>query len=217
MKKALSSAALVAAFLAPAAQAQSFLEVVNATSAGRTNGSSQILGGPVDYAVGRLRLTLDPRQLRGATISYAYESKDLGTGVRNQFFGPGGFSMIDSNAAFNTMVTAPVLTGLLDFSFHTLGELSGAANGRNYAWNDSNFGVSLDRGGLSGKLLFEDGAFGSGGMDYDDMVVRFQLNVSPVPEASSILMLAAGAAVLSLSQLRRLRRKGRPSDAPHTA
>jgi hypothetical protein len=207
MKHVLSAVGLAAALLAPAAHAQSFLEVVNATASGRTNGSSQIVGNPVDYAVGRLRLTLDPRQAATATITYLYESAEHGVGVHNQFWGPGGYSLIDSAAPLNTAITTPVVSGLLDFAFLTVGELNMVSNRSNYAWNPSHFGIALDANGLGGRLLFEDGAFGSGGMDYDDMVIRFNLNVAPVPEASSIAMLGAGGLVLLLAGRARRRRQ----------
>jgi hypothetical protein len=151
-----------------------------------------------------LRLTLDPGQR--AFISYTFEGAEAAQ--RNQFFGPGGASMIDSRASLGTTLTTQADAGLLDIAFQSAGR--GESNNRNnYAWNDANVGIVLDKGGLSGRLLFEDGRSRLGSdYDYDDMVIRFNCTVAPVPEASSVLMLTAGIGVFALSLRRRRKSEG---------
>ena len=190
----------------PAAKAESFLEVIGGTSARNTTGANQIVGSGVNFTVGKLRLTLDPGQR--AFISYTFEGAEAAQ--RNQFFGPGGASMIDSRASLGTALTTQADAGLLDIAFQSAGR--GESNNRNnYAWNDANVGIVLDKGGLSGRLLFEDGRSRLGSdYDYDDMVIRFNCTVAPVPEASSVLMLTAGIGVFALS-LRRRRKSEGPS------
>jgi hypothetical protein len=198
MKHVLSTLGLLVALASPTVNAQSFFDVVNVSASGRTNGSSNFVSGvgSLDYVVGRLRLNLEPQAQ--ARITYSFENAEAGRGVNNLFFGPSSQSMIGSGAARNTLLTTTVGGGLLDFGFQTAGRSSVVSNSSNYAWNASRVGISLDDDGRSGRLLFEDAAFGSGGMDYDDMVVRFQLNVAPVPEASSLVMLGAGIGLLAL-------------------
>ena len=194
MKLRLLALGLALAVILPVARAESFLEVVGGSSARTTTGASQIVGIGVNFTVGKLRLTLDPGQR--AFISYTFEGSEAAQ--RNQFFGPGGASMIDSRAGLGTTLTTQADAGLLDFAFQSAGR-GESSNRNNYAWNDANVGVLLDKGGLSGRLLFEDGRSRLGSdYDYDDVVIRFNCTVAPVPEASSVLMLAAGFGVLAL-------------------
>ena len=183
----------------PAARAESFLEIVGGTSARTTTGATQVVGAGVAFTVGKLRLTLDPGQ--SAFISYTFEGADAAQ--RNQFFGPGGASMIDSRAGAGTTLITRADAGLLDISFKSAGG-SDANIRSNYGWNDANVGIVLDQGGRSGRLLFEDGRGRLGSdFDYDDMVVRFNVNVAPIPEASSFALVAAGLGVLGVLLRRR--------------
>jgi hypothetical protein len=217
MKPGLAALGLAAVLASPGAHAQSFLDVINVSASGRTNGSSNFVSGvgSLDYVVGRLRLNLDTG-LR-ATMSYSYESAEpfVSGSLRSMFLGPGGLSMMVSGAASGTTISTAVESGLLDFGFPSVfrpltsqvflrGQGSIISNGSNYAWNSGRVGISLNADGRSGRLLFESGSFGGGdGVDYDDMVVRFNLHVSPVPEAGSMLMLGAGLGVLALAARRR--------------
>lgn len=199
MKLRLLALGLALAAVLPSVKAQTFLEVVNGTSARVTTGSTQVVGSGVNFAVGKLRLTLEPAQR--AFISYTFEGAE--SPLRDQFFGPGGSSMIDNLASVGTVLTTRLDAGLLDFSFKSAGGLA-TSNSNNYAWNDANVGVVLDANRLSGRLLFEDGRSRLGSdFDYDDMVVRFNVNVVPVPEASSVAMLLAGGGLLALIRRRR--------------
>jgi hypothetical protein len=206
MKLRLLALGLALAALLPAAKAESFLEVVGGTSARSTTGATQIVGSGTNFTVGKLRLTLDAGQR--AFISYTFEGSEAAQ--RNQFFGPGGASMIDSRASYGTSLTTRADAGLLDIAFKSDGRAE-SSNRNNYAWNDANVGIVLDKGGLSGRLLFEDGRSRLGSdYDYDDMVIRFNCTIAPVPEASSVVMLAAGFGVLAFG-LRRRRGAARPA------
>ena len=199
MKLRLLVLGLALAAMLPAAKAESFLEVIGGTSARNTTGANQVVGSGLNFTVGKLRLTLDPGQR--AFISYTFEGSEAAQ--RNQFFGPGGASMIDSRASLGTTLTTRADAGLLDIAFQSTGRAE-SSNRNNYAWNDANVGIVLDEGGLSGRLLFEDGRSRLGSdYDYDDMVIRFNCTVAPVPEASSVLMLAAGFGVFGLTLRRR--------------
>lgn len=204
MKLRLLIVSLALATLVPVAKAASFLEVVNGTAARSTTGATQVVGSGLDFVVGKLRLSLDAGQQ--AFISYTFEGAEAAQ--RNQFFGPGGSSMIDSLALVGTMITTRVDAGLLDVSFQSFGAgptgNRSTSNANNYGWNDANVGIVLDRGGLSGRMLFEDGRGRLGSdFDYDDMVIRFKVNVSPVPEASSVAMLVAGFGLMAWVHRRR--------------
>jgi PEP-CTERM motif len=204
MKLRLLIVSLALASLVPATKAASFLEVVNGSAARSTTGATQIVGSGLDFTVGKLRLSLDAGQQ--AFISYSFEGAEAAQ--RNQFFGPGGSSMIDSLASVGTMITTRIDAGLLDVSFQSVGATAAGnrstSNAHNYGWNDANVGIVLDRSGLSGRLLFEDGRGRLGSdYDYDDMVIKFSVNVSPVPEASSAAMLFAGFGLMAWMQRRR--------------
>jgi hypothetical protein len=202
MKLRLLALGIVLASTLPSAKAQSFLEIVNGTSARTTTAATQVVGRGLDFAVGKLRLTLAPGQR--AFISYTFEGAE--SSLRDQFFGPGGSSMIDNLASVGTLLTTRVDAGLLDFSFQSAGGTA-VSNRDNYAWNDANIGVLLDSNRLSGRLLFEDGRSRLGSdYDYDDMVVRFNVNISPVPEASSVAMLLAGFGLIALVRRRQRNR-----------
>lgn len=203
MKLRLLALGLALAAALPSVKAQTFLEVVNGTSARTTTASTQVVGSGVNFAVGKLRLSLDAGQR--AFITYTFEGAE--SSLRDQFFGPGGSSMLDNLASAGTLLTTRVDGGLLDFGFKSAGG-SLTSNSSNYAWNDANIGVVLDSSRLSGRLLFEDGRSRLGSdYDYDDMVVRFNVNVVPVPEASSTAMLLAGGGLLVLLQRRRQRNR----------
>ena len=203
MTPRLLALALVLAAALPSARAESFLEVVNGTAARTSTGANQVLGSGIGFIVGKLRLSLDAGQR--AFITYSFEGAE--SALRDQFFGPSGSSMVDNQASVGTLITTRVAPGLLDYSFQSPGGAGGAAsNGSNYAWNDASIGIVLDANRLSGRLLFEDGRGRLGpDYDFDDMVVNFKVSVMPVPEASSVAMLLAGAGVLALWGRRRAR------------
>lgn len=197
----------MAAVLPSAACAQSFLEIVNGTAARTTTGSNQVVGSGVGYVVGQLRLRLAAEQR--AFISYSFEGAE--SQLRDQFFGSGESSMIDSLALDGTTLTTRITSGLLDFRFLSPAG-TGASNRNNYVWNDANIGIVLDSDRLSGRLMFEDGHGRLGSdWDYDDMVVRFNVSVMAVPEASSIAMMLAGFGLVGLAARRRksVQRSGR--------
>jgi hypothetical protein len=201
MKLRLLALALALAGALPTARAASFLEVVSGSASRTTTASTQGVGSGVGFTVGKLRLTLDAGQR--AFITYTFEGAEANQ--RNQFFGPGGASMIDSSAAVGTLLTTSVGPGLLDFAFQTVGHKATAARD-NYGWNDANIGLVLASDRLSGRLMFEDGRGRLGSdFDYDDMVVNFKVSVAPVPEAGGVLLMGAGIGVLALA-LRRRRR-----------
>lgn len=181
-----------------AVQAQSFLEVINASALRTTSASTQIVGAGVNLVVGQLRLRVEEGQR--AFITYTFEGAEANG--RNQFFGPGESSMVDSLAAIGTLITTPVSSGLLDFGFRGVGLAGLTSNANNFGWNASQFGIVLDAGRLSGRLLFEDGRLRPD-FDYDDFVVRFDVHVVPVPEPGSIALLMAGLGVLGLARHRR--------------
>lgn len=189
----------VALFLtATGARAQSFLELAHATALRTTTGATQFAAVGTQLVVAQLRLRLDEGQR--AFITYTVEGSD--STLRGQFFGPGGSSMIDSFAASGTLITAPALEGLLDYSFRSVGSNLLVQNGSNFGWNPGQFGVILDAGLLSGRLMFEDGRLRPD-FDYDDLVIRFQVNVVPVPEAGTVVMMLAGLGVLGFFGMRR--------------
>lgn len=176
----------------PAARADSFLELVGGSASRTTTASTQIVGSGIDFTVGKLRLTLDPGQR--AFITYTFEGAE--SAQRNQFFGPGGASMIDSTASAGTLLTTRVDPGLLDFAFQSSGRQA-MGNRDNYGWNAANVGVVLAKDRMSGRLMFEDGRGRLGSdLDYDDMVVDFKVCVTPVPEAGMVLLMTAGFGVL---------------------
>lgn len=179
----------------PSARADSFLEVVNGSASRTTTASTQGLGSGTAFTVGKLRLTLDAGQR--AFITYTFDGAEAAQ--RNQFFGPGGASMIDSSAVAGTLLTTRVDPGLLDFAFQSTGR-SATTNRDNFGWNAANVGVVLASDRLSGRLMFEDGRGRLGSdLDYDDMVVSFKINVAPVPEAGTVLLMTAGLGVLALA------------------
>jgi hypothetical protein len=205
MKRLLALGAVAAICCVPAhAQSQTFLEVIQSSAQRSTTGSNQISGPGVEFIVGRLRLNLGTAA--NAFVTYTVEgSADAFN--RTQFFGPGGSSMLDSRAGAGAQITAPLAAGgILDFSFASVGANTVIANASNAFWNRSNFGIALDPSGLSGRLLFEDGRSIRPDYDYDDLVIRFDIQVAPVPEPGSVLLLLAGGATLGFM----LRARRRP-------
>ena len=190
------------------ARAESFLEVVNASAQRSTGMQTQGMAPGASYTVGSLRLNLDEGQR--AFISYTYmgaESPD-----RHRFYGPDMASMIDSAAARGTQITTSIRAGLLDFSFAGVDATAAGLTSvlGNRAWNASSIGIVLDATGRSGWLLFEDGRGVRGpDLDYDDMVMKFDLHVAPVPEPGTTALMAAGLGALAV--LRRRRRAGHPA------
>ena len=88
----LCASSLLVAFTA---RAESFLEVVHASALRTTTSATQFVDAGTDLVVAQLRLRLDTG--RRAFISYTFEGSESPT--LEQFFGPGGSSMLDSGAA----------------------------------------------------------------------------------------------------------------------
>lgn len=199
MKFRLLALGLALASQWPSAHAESFLEVVGASAQRSTLASTAILDAGTDLLVGGLRLNLDPGQ--AAFISYTYMGQE--STRAHQFLGPDAMSLIDSRASLGTRITTRVSSGLLDFGFGSGGrvESSGVSN---HAWRDNHIGIVLDTGRRSGWLLLEDGQGLRGpDLDYDDMVMRFELNVAPVPEPGTTALMFGGLALLGAALGRR--------------
>lgn len=204
MKLRLLALGIAAAAALPAAKAETFIDIVNGTALGTTTAATSVLGGNVDYVVGRLRLNTDAGQ--SAFITYELQGAD--TPDANRFYGPGLASMLDTRAGVGTAITTRVSAGLLDFSFGAANSLDVVGNGVNASWNTAHIGIVLADDRRSGWLMFEDGRGRRGGdFDHDDMVVRFSVQVSPVPEPGTYALMASGLGVLGLAM--RSRRRAR--------
>lgn len=203
MKYRLLALGLALASQWPMAKAASFLEVVNGTAQRSTTAGTAIVGPGADVIVGSLRLNLDAGQR--ASITYTYLGGDGDQPLR--FQGPGAWTQIDSRAAHGTLLTTQVAAGLLDFGFADPGGRTRGSTA-NYGWNASHVGIVLEHGGRSGWLMFEDGRGLRGpDLDYDDMVMRFELNVAPVPEPGVAALMAAGLGLLGAVGAARARRR----------
>jgi hypothetical protein len=146
MKLRLLALALAAIAALPAAKATTFAEVVNASAVGVTTTSNQVLGGNVDFVVGRLRLNVEAGQ--HAFVTYTFLGAESADAMR--FYGPAGASMLDTRANVGTLLTTAVSGGLLDFGFVGADGLGSTGNGTNSAWNASNVGIVLADGGVRG-------------------------------------------------------------------
>lgn len=187
---------------ASAGWAQSFLEVINATEMRTTTASNRVMGAGTTFVVGRLRSVLDLQPQQQAFVSFALVG---GSASGPDFFSAAGSRLTSASPIGTSFELGLAGAGLLDFGF---GRGTGSVlvgNAGNASWLDANFGIVLAADRRSGFLLFEDARLGSD-FDYDDLVVRFQLRLSPVapvPEPSTLLLAVAGLAVLVLSRRRR--------------
>lgn len=181
---------------APPAQALSFFDVVNSTGSGTTSAHTDIVGPGLNFSVGQLRVNLDLNPGENAFITYTYLGREAA--YRNQFLAADGSVQIDVRAPTGTSAIIPLMgSGLLDFGFRAnMGPT--VLNGSNAMGVFPQFGVVLNSDRLGGLLLLDDGGAGPD-RDFDDMVVSFGVNVRPVPEASTWLLLSAGLLALGLT------------------
>lgn len=189
-----------------AAQAQaadSFLEIINASGSRVSTGSNRVLGAGQAMVIGSLRSVIDASQQASITYSLVGASTPV-----IDHFQAGGYTMLSNGGGQGTITTA-ASSGLLDLAFGlNPTAVPWVSNAGNFDGTGANFGVVLHADRQSGYLLFEDALLGAD-YDYDDMVVRFKLNVSttaPVPEPSSVVLSLAGLGLLAGLARRRQRR-----------
>lgn len=186
------------------AGATSFFEVVNRTGSGTTSSATQVVGAGIGFVIGSLQLNLTLNPGDRAFISFIFEGKEAA--FRNRFFAADQSVLIDNHAPVGSRLALPLTGGgVLDFGFraNTGGPI--VMNADNNAARAELFGIVLDTDRRSGRLLFDDGG-AARDSDFDDMVMRFELSVIPVPEPATWLMLLAGLGTIALMRRQRMRR-----------
>jgi hypothetical protein len=189
---------------AQAQAADSFMEIINASGTRTTTAANKVLGAGQSMVIGSLRSVIDASQ----TAELQFDWVGGSTPVADYFT---AFSRtLLSTGSGLTATGAAVDSGLVDLAFgRNVGAAPVVTNASNFDGIKANFGVVLNADRQSGYLLFEDARLGSD-YDYDDMVLRFKLNVSttaPVPEPSSVLLSLAGLGLLG-GVVRRRQRRG---------
>lgn len=195
---------------AAGAQAETFLEIINASQT-RTvlaPGEGSTLQ-PQDAVVGRLRYVVDVRPGESAFMTFTVLGgprlpSDPSFGLTQGTPNLGG-------TVFSQQVTAG---GLANFSF-TRADGAAIGNFNNASWQDMNFAVVLNPDRMSGRLLLEDALLGSD-FDYNDLTVRFQMRVAPVPEPSTYALALAGLGLVGWSTRRSRRRLNDADGAANT-
>jgi hypothetical protein len=203
MKSLMKSAALSVAILSgtSAAQAASFLEIVDRSGSAVTSASHDVFGAGVAFDIGKLRINLDANRMAYVTFSFIGAE----SGWVNAFFGAGQRSGFDGSPpkGANVFFSDGYSTSrLLDFAFQS--ERSGPLmnNSGNAATLGANFGIILNQDRMSGSLIFDDGGAGPD-RDYDDMVVNFRVAMQPVPEPTVAALMLGGLGILGLVARRR--------------
>jgi PEP-CTERM motif len=176
---------------------ESFFEVVQASSMNVTTARNSVLGAGQQFLVGQLQMNLGKDAAR-ADVRFSVLGSESSSLV--SLILKGGATSISNRAAAGNSITDSFAAGLVDFSFAS--PTGAVRNGFNSAFNTDHYGIALDSTGLSGVLLFNNGAAVSQ-FDYDDLVVRFSATVVPVPEAGTLTLMAAGLGVLGLVARRR--------------
>jgi PEP-CTERM motif len=184
---------------ATAAKADSFLEIINGTERRSafvsTTGPAQFQ----DFVIGRLRYVVDaiPGQATYMTFTVLGSSAP-GSASMPSFLPPLGAAVSSDGRSFSLALSG---SGMADFGFLRT-DSARVSNQNNASWQDMNFGIVLDPGRLSGHLLLEDALLGSD-FDYNDLTIRFQMRVAPVPEPSTYALMLAGLGVVGWAARRR--------------
>jgi hypothetical protein len=192
--KAIKLAALGVLCCASVAHAQSFLEVINGTERRTAFAVTGTSVDPVGIVVGRLRHDLDLQPGEAAYLTFTV----LGLAGQN---GAASFSMPGATLTGSTYSMRVTSDGMTDFRFSRADGRS-VTNGNNASWQDMSFGIALDADRMGGRLFLEDALLGND-FDYNDLTVRFQMRVAPIPEPSTYALAMAGLGVLALVRRRR--------------
>jgi PEP-CTERM motif len=199
--KVIKLGALAALCCSTLAHADSFLEVINGSERRTgffvTSSGSESLG----FVIGRLRYSLDLAPTEAAFMTFTVLN-ERSASAQSSFMVPGA-SVSTDGLSYSLRLTN---SALADFTFARTDGMR-VSNNNNASWQDMNFGIALDANGLGGRLLLEDALLGSD-FDYNDLTVRFQLRVAPIPEPSTYALAAVGLGVLAGVHRRRRRSTG---------